>query len=724
MRPSRYITAGVFRSGLPLVILLFGVTGLKAQLTKLFRTQVVVNGETYMMTFDQTYKGSGLEEGAGGVLRLPQAGRVFVQISGLKVSGPDPVVADAIDAQVVFPAALGGQTAFLTDGKSRFKSTLVHIEGSRNLVASTMVQVYYQNAREKSVPIDLGRRFEVVPAAAALTPNKEPAVVTVTKEPKTTTPVAPERPKERPAHEVDFEELSPKAFVKKWSGKTEYVNRALAEIPLEPKVKETEDKLYTFEFDYVRAVTLDTVTGGTGFQRLQEEAIPPFGYRIVVKINDLGKYRLHFFDSTKVPNIATAAVDLDNLLGGSITQAGDSIVFRIQGGTPPYQLLFLLGDRTIPGHDLKGDTLWSTSIPELRELAGGPGTYGFQVIDQQRSVTWDFDGTTLVLPKKVKPPSNPLLPLLAGGGVVLLGLLLLFRRSRKNRRRSRIKEQLAEDSAAIGQTMPAPAAAPKVAENGTLKKPSRPAIASSVHREVPREISTPPTEGFRVTRRAKIDRSGSPFNPDVRAHDFLPLALKRNWREGRVSTILFSKQAIHKLDDFLRRENTSKIAGSGAAPKEGGWERNEAIPEIGGMLMGQFQLEPDDQTYRVSVEEFIPLEARVQNVVKVEIDPLSLARDLSKAQDDHPDMIVVGWFHTHPGHGLFLSQPDLKVQHGHFREPYNFAMEIDSLTENLDTAFFTYLPDGQMNNRNTRLPNSEWFSWSEIEKFTRRNSFK
>ena len=47
-----------------------------------------------------------------------------------------------------------------------------------------------------------------------------------------------------------------------------------------------------------------------------------------------------------------------------------------------------------------------------------------------------------------------------------------------------------------------------------------------------------------------------------------------------------------------------------------------------------------------------------------------------------PAMDVIGWFHTHPGHGLFLSNSDLSVQK-HFSQPYQIAMEIDSLTERL-----------------------------------------
>ena len=46
-------------------------------------------------------------------------------------------------------------------------------------------------------------------------------------------------------------------------------------------------------------------------------------------------------------------------------------------------------------------------------------------------------------------------------------------------------------------------------------------------------------------------------------------------------------------------------------------------------------------------------------VFKIEIGTQTLVQELGDAQDTHPDKDVIGWFHTHPGHGLFLSNSDL-----------------------------------------------------------------
>ena len=56
----------------------------------------------------------------------------------------------------------------------------------------------------------------------------------------------------------------------------------------------------------------------------------------------------------------------------------------------------------------------------------------------------------------------------------------------------------------------------------------------------------------------------------------------------------------------------------------------------------------------------------------------------------------------------------MTIQDGFFKQPYQFAMEIDPLTERMDTAFFTRQKNGQTNNQFTRNPGLSWFAWTEI----------
>ncbi len=67
------------------------------------------------------------------------------------------------------------------------------------------------------------------------------------------------------------------------------------------------------------------------------------------------------------------------------------------------------------------------------------------------------------------------------------------------------------------------------------------------------------------------------------------------------------------------------------------------------------------------------------------------------------DYIIVGWYHSHPGHTCFLSRTDVGTQRASFREPYHVALVIDPINREIrtfrlagegyeETAFAVYVP--------------------------------
>jgi proteasome lid subunit RPN8/RPN11 len=44
---------------------------------------------------------------------------------------------------------------------------------------------------------------------------------------------------------------------------------------------------------------------------------------------------------------------------------------------------------------------------------------------------------------------------------------------------------------------------------------------------------------------------------------------------------------------------------------------------------------------------------------------------------DYPDKRIVGWYHTHPGFGLFLSEYDLFIHRNFFNLPWQLALVVD-----------------------------------------------
>ncbi len=190
------------------------------------------------------------------------------------------------------------------------------------------------------------------------------------------------------------------------------------------------------------------------------------------------------------------------------------------------------------------------------------------------------------------------------------------------------------------------------------------------------------------------------FNNLIESNAFLNFNMSELWQNSVLSDIYMSVECCNRLDAYLKKENLEQIQ----------FEAN-MIPEIGGILLGRFN-EEKPSCFRITLEEFIAIESVNPNLYTLEFCTDSLVKELGDVADTHPALSVVGWFHTHPGHGLFLSIPDLTIQMGFFRESYQIAMEIDSLSSQLDTGFFTQRTSGVMNNSIDNRP--AWYSWKAI----------
>lgn len=51
-----------------------------------------------------------------------------------------------------------------------------------------------------------------------------------------------------------------------------------------------------------------------------------------------------------------------------------------------------------------------------------------------------------------------------------------------------------------------------------------------------------------------------------------------------------------------------------------------------------------------------------------------------RIQDEHyPDTSIIGWYHSHPGHGIFLSGHDQFIQRHFFGAPWQIAVVVDPI---------------------------------------------
>lgn len=376
---------------------------------------------------------------------------------------------------------------------------------------------------------------------------------------------------------------------------------------------------------------------------------------------------------------------------------GDSVRFTVEGGLAPFRWVFLdLGGwekGTLEAIQSRDTSLSIKALGKTLE----PGTYAVEIQDAE-STFHKIKDPPLVIKKQI-----PLSWLISGGIAAMLLLLALLSRSvivlRQKRRREALLRQAQSNTASSPLAEPA---------SSPLSEPD--SVAPDIPDPTTHEISGTPGSDIKI--RARSNTKAIEYevfhNMVGGGYLYLPLHLDRHWQDSAIRTIYMHRDAIAEIGHFLHSENTSKIE-----------ENNKDIPEIGGMILGRFTTDAQ-RIYEVTIEKFVPIAAKSDNV-KLEFLWESIARDLTPVQDKYPDLLLVGWFHTHPGHGLFLSPPDLRIQEL-LREPYQIAMEIDSLSTPLDTGFFTRQTDGSMNNAEHLRHGARWFGWREIEQFISRRS--
>ncbi len=66
---------------------------------------------------------------------------------------------------------------------------------------------------------------------------------------------------------------------------------------------------------------------------------------------------------------------------------------------------------------------------------------------------------------------------------------------------------------------------------------------------------------------------------------------------------------------------------------------------------------------------------------KVRFDPSAFPRLFAELDGQGFDYILVGWYHSHPGHTCFLSKTDVETQRKFFNQPYHVALVVDPINE-------------------------------------------
>jgi proteasome lid subunit RPN8/RPN11 len=99
--------------------------------------------------------------------------------------------------------------------------------------------------------------------------------------------------------------------------------------------------------------------------------------------------------------------------------------------------------------------------------------------------------------------------------------------------------------------------------------------------------------------------------------------------------------------------------------------------EHGGVLVGQpFQDAPAGRPYLV-IHAAIPALETTGSSVHLQFTPETWDYISGLIEENYPDQLVVGWYHSHPGLGVFMSGTDRATQQAFYHHAWNVAVVAD-----------------------------------------------
>lgn len=97
--------------------------------------------------------------------------------------------------------------------------------------------------------------------------------------------------------------------------------------------------------------------------------------------------------------------------------------------------------------------------------------------------------------------------------------------------------------------------------------------------------------------------------------------------------------------------------------------------ECGGVLLGLV----DGEGSEVRATAHLRAEGAAQGADNVRFTHETLAELHNARERLHPDLAVVGWYHSHPGFGIFLSERDMFLHRHFYDAPYQIAYVVDPI---------------------------------------------
>jgi len=161
---------------------------------------------------------------------------------------------------------------------------------------------------------------------------------------------------------------------------------------------------------------------------------------------------------------------------------------------------------------------------------------------------------------------------------------------------------------------------------------------------------------------------------NVKPHLWLPL--------DKTSVLEMQLAEDHPITAYVNKHAEAKMRNHALSM------RHDTL-EVMGLMLGEVR------TWRgkeyILVRDVITSDLDATSV-SVKFDSSGFEKLFEKLDGAGFDYVIVGWYHSHPGYGCFMSETDLKTHASAFVSPHHIAMVIDP--KNFDIAAFR-LKDGK-----------------------------
>lgn len=101
--------------------------------------------------------------------------------------------------------------------------------------------------------------------------------------------------------------------------------------------------------------------------------------------------------------------------------------------------------------------------------------------------------------------------------------------------------------------------------------------------------------------------------------------------------------------------------------------------EVGGILIGQWCVDGNREQF-VVIEHALPARYTRQSSVYLTFTQDSLVDMHEQIDANYKGSKVVGWYHTHPNMGIFLSHYDTWLHNNFFPEPWQVALVVEPVS--------------------------------------------